>query len=607
VNETQPPPSERHFVRAAGRQWHYLLSGEGPPLLALHRAPLTAKSLTDLFARTREFTIIAPDLPGHGGTQGFPESASIDDYVRALAEWLDAIGCPPIPVIGDREGALLAVALAGTFPERALAVAAIGLRAQHDRSFPDLTPRADGAHLAALWGYLREDAVFAPAGARNFAHRQLRALPTAAALHERVVQVLRADGQGRAFDRLLRAAAADQPNLGARLSRVRCPLMFTGAADERDDRALGGLGPLAETADRRVAFAADRAGALETALGFVHRNRGGAVSHAAPWRALRSREAHRREPAAAAPAEGIVNMLTSPRDSTAIPGAHARSAAGKTASGTLTRAYVGPAGAQMHFLFNGDVPTVPLLVQHDAASSVGTVRPIVETFVGRRTVYAFDLPGSGDSDDTLPADPVAVEEYAARLLEALDALGVERCDFYGMWGGGFVGLELARLAPGRVRRLVLSNVFFHEGAERERFQAHYTPLVEPVWHGGHLLQAWHQMRDQGLFYPWFDRSEAGVIRREPYLDTDMVHERVCSLLKAGARYRSAYQAHFVYPTLERLNTVRVPTLLATSAWDPNRPHTERAAELNGHCRFLTLDPDFRKWGESFLGFLEEPE
>jgi hypothetical protein len=49
----------------------------------------------------------------------------------------------------------------------------------------------------------------------------------------------------------------------------------------------------------------------------------------------------------------------------------------------------------------------------------------------------------------------------------------------------------------------------------------------------------------------------------------------------------------------------VPTLLATSEWDPNNPHTMAAAEAAPKCHFQYLDDDFTKWGSSFLPFLED--
>jgi pimeloyl-ACP methyl ester carboxylesterase len=261
-------------------------------------------------------------------------------------------------------------------------------------------------------------------------------------------------------------------------------------------------------------------------------------------------------------------------------------------------------GGQLHARFNLDAGTTPLVVQHDAASSTTTVEPIVRSFIGRRNVLAFDMPGSGKSDNIINSDHANVQDYSDSLAAALDEMDLDQIDFYGMWGGGFVGSELSFTQPHRVRRLVMSNLFFHEGEELKKFQNNYTPPIEPAWHGGHLLQCWHQMRDQGLFFPWFDRSLDGIIRREPFLDVDMVHDRVCSLLQAGNMYRTAYQAHFVYPVRQRLRKLNIPTLLATTEWDPNRPHTEQLAAENRHCQFQMLSPDFQRWGISFLPFLE---
>ena len=274
----------------------------------------------------------------------------------------------------------------------------------------------------------------------------------------------------------------------------------------------------------------------------------------------------------------------------------------KPIPGALWSDFVSLPSGQLHFHMNGDAQTVPLLVQHDAASSVGTVEPITRSFLGKRTVMAFDMPGSGESDRMF-GDTVDVMAYADVLGAALDKLGLAQVDFYGMWGGGFVGLDLATARPHLVRRLVMSNLFQHEGAEQRAFQTRYTPDVSPVWHGGHLLQCWHQMRDQGIYYPWFASNPSGIIRREPYLDTDMVHERVCSLMKAGNGYRTAYQAHFRYPTHARLKASPVPTLVATTVRDPNYSTTQEAAKAAPNAELRLFDAAFTKWGEGFLDFL----
>ena len=113
------------------------------------------------------------------------------------------------------------------------------------------------------------------------------------------------------------------------------------------------------------------------------------------------------------------------------------------------------------------------------------------------------------------------------------------------------------------------------------------------------------MRDQGIYYPWFARDADHVIDREPFLATMMVHERVCSLTAAGDHYRTAYHAHFRYQTNKRLAGRPVPTLVATTQWDPNFETTRAAASAAPKAAFALLDPDFSQWIASFSSFLDQ--
>jgi 2-hydroxy-6-oxonona-2,4-dienedioate hydrolase len=68
-------------------------------------------------------------------------------------------------------------------------------------------------------------------------------------------------------------------------------------------------------------------------------------------------------------------------------------------------------------------------------------------------VIAVDLAGYGDASDR-PA-PADMAEHARAVLATLDALGVGRFHLLGHSMGGMVVQEMARLAPQRLRRLVL--------------------------------------------------------------------------------------------------------------------------------------------------------
>ncbi|MDH3691955.1 MAG: alpha/beta fold hydrolase, partial [Gammaproteobacteria bacterium] len=238
------------------------------------------------------------------------------------------------------------------------------------------------------------------------------------------------------------------------------------------------------------------------------------------------------------------------------------------------------------------------------ASSADIVDPVSQSLVGQRPVLAVDLPGHGESDNTIGENDVTVARYRTVLGQALDSLGLEQVDFYGMWGGGLVGLDMAVAEPDRVRRLAMSNVLYHTDEERAELKANYTPLWEPDWYGGHLLMIWHMMRDQGLFWPWFKRGKAGIIWQEPYIDTEMVNRRVLEVFKAPVMWRLAYQSHFDYPTHEQLAQVKVPTLLCSPRWDPNYPHSKAAHVAMPHCEFMELEGGIEDWSTGFLKFLD---
>jgi pimeloyl-ACP methyl ester carboxylesterase len=80
----------------------------------------------------------------------------------------------------------------------------------------------------------------------------------------------------------------------------------------------------------------------------------------------------------------------------------------------------------------------------------------IETDVGAVNDDSRDPRDSSDSLD--PRDPrLAVDAYAGDLLGFLDALSIDRCVFAGLSLGGYIAFALFRLAPARIRGLVLAD------------------------------------------------------------------------------------------------------------------------------------------------------
>lgn len=108
-------------VEIDGIAYHVRRSGSlgRPPLLLVHGFTGSGASweghLADLEAR---FDVIAPDLPGHGGTSApsTPERASVEETADDLAALLDRLGAAPAHVVGYSLGARLALRLAVEHP-----------------------------------------------------------------------------------------------------------------------------------------------------------------------------------------------------------------------------------------------------------------------------------------------------------------------------------------------------------------------------------------------------------------------------------------------------------------------------------------------------------
>ena len=104
-----PNRDASRFVRAAGLLWHVQVMGTGPVLLLLHgtgAATHSWRALAPLLAR--QFTVVAPDLPGHGFTEA-PATArlSLPGMAKSLLGLLRALNVTPALAAGHSAGAAI--------------------------------------------------------------------------------------------------------------------------------------------------------------------------------------------------------------------------------------------------------------------------------------------------------------------------------------------------------------------------------------------------------------------------------------------------------------------------------------------------------------------
>jgi magnesium chelatase accessory protein len=99
------------FVRAGGIRWHVQIAGEGPVLLLLHGTGAASHSWRDMLPDlAQNFTVVAPDLPGHGFTeQPDTPGMTLPGMARGVAALLKHLGLQPELAAGHSAGAAVAL------------------------------------------------------------------------------------------------------------------------------------------------------------------------------------------------------------------------------------------------------------------------------------------------------------------------------------------------------------------------------------------------------------------------------------------------------------------------------------------------------------------
>jgi pimeloyl-ACP methyl ester carboxylesterase len=109
---------------------------------------------------------------------------------------------------------------------------------------------------------------------------------------------------------------------------------------------------------------------------------------------------------------------------------------------------------------------LPLVLLHGIGSGAASWVQQLDALGASRRVLAWDAPGYGESTPVAPASPHA-GDYAAALLNALDALGVARCVLVGHSLGAIVAGRFAAAHPDRVAGLLLLSPAGGYGAASE--------------------------------------------------------------------------------------------------------------------------------------------
>jgi len=107
------------MVRAGDIDTFFLEAGSGPPVVLLHGLGATnASMLPPLWDLARDHRVLAPDLPGFGGSGKPIRSYDFPFFAKWLRDFLDAVGIQKAVLIGNSLGGRIALEAGLSLPDR---------------------------------------------------------------------------------------------------------------------------------------------------------------------------------------------------------------------------------------------------------------------------------------------------------------------------------------------------------------------------------------------------------------------------------------------------------------------------------------------------------
>lgn len=161
-----------------------------------------------------------------------------------------------------------------------------------------------------------------------------------------------------------------------------------------------------------------------------------------------------------------------------------RSSSTPPAAAAPSYQYAVIAGKKLAYIDQGQ--GFPVLLGHSYLWDAAMWQPQIDALSQHFRVIAPDLWGHGLSESP-PDGTEGLNDLARHHLALLDALSIQECHVVGLSVGGMWGAAMARLAPERVRKLVMMDTYV--GPEPAPSQAKYLGLLRQIEVDGALSGA----------------------------------------------------------------------------------------------------------------------
>jgi len=122
---------EKLSIPLAAGKISYLSGGQGENMILLHSLNLSARSWSKIFdPLAQKFTLYALDMPGHGDSDKPSQNYLIEDYAQSVITFMDKLKIDKAILCGNSVGALMAVEMAASYPQRIKKLILVGCPAR---------------------------------------------------------------------------------------------------------------------------------------------------------------------------------------------------------------------------------------------------------------------------------------------------------------------------------------------------------------------------------------------------------------------------------------------------------------------------------------------
>lgn len=245
----------------------------------------------------------------------------------------------------------------------------------------------------------------------------------------------------------------------------------------------------------------------------------------------------------------------------------------------IRRAFADAEYGQMHYRIAGSPSEKrPLICLHQSPKSSREFIEFMKRAAGDKLVIAIDSPGHGESD--VPQAKMSIEDFAAQIWSALDALGIKDADLLGHHTGAKIAAEMAWQRPNSVGGVVMVSALVLTPQERADFKSQFQPI--PLDEDGTRFK---HMWAQSLKY------------RGPNVTLEQLAASMAENLRSGEAYEWGHDAAFTYTDNFAERIAQLPhRITVLNPKDMLFELTPRVAKLIKNGEVI----DMPQWGAGFL-------